>query len=130
MNRTTVILLCITTLAIYYILSKKPQIDIEKYEETISSLQLEIEESEKRNDSLRMRAFELEKSIAAYDVVIESYRNDILEIKKDAQDQLDAVDNFGDHELERFFAERYKRLYHSPSPQNNPIDSSNSSGGY
>ena len=110
MNRVSVILLCITTLAIYFIIAKKPELDIKKYEDQIKALQEEIVEKESENDSLQKQSLELEKAIAAYDVIIENFRNQIYDIQRDAQEKVDAVDNFGDDQLEQFFAERYKRL--------------------
>jgi septal ring factor EnvC (AmiA/AmiB activator) len=113
MNRVSVILLCITTLAIYFIIAKKPELDIKKYEDQIKALEQEIVEKESENDSLQKQSLELEKAIAAYDVIIENFRNQIYDIQRDAQEKVDAVDNFGDDELEQFFAERYKRLVKS-----------------
>lgn len=115
MNRISVILLCITALAIFLIIRQKPELDIKKYEEQILSLQIEISQLEGSNDSLRLQTVELEKSIAAYDVIIENFRNEIYDIQRDAQEKVDAVDNFGDDELEQFFADRYKRLYQNDS---------------
>ena len=110
MNRVSVILLCITTLAIYFIIAKKPELDIKKYEDQIAALEQEILSKEKENDSLQDKSIELEKAIAAYDVIIENFRNQIYDIKRDAQEKVDAVDNFGDDQLEQFFAERYKHI--------------------
>ena len=45
MNRASVILLCLTTLAIFYIIDEKPTIDIAKYELQINILQ---QKNEKR----------------------------------------------------------------------------------
>ena len=113
MNRVSVLLLCITTLAIYFIIAKKPELDIKRYEDQIAELEQKVLEREKENDSLQIKSLELEKAIAAYDVIIENFRNQIYDIKRDAQEKVDAVDNFGDDQLEQFFAERYKRLIES-----------------
>jgi septal ring factor EnvC (AmiA/AmiB activator) len=115
MNRVSVLLLCITTLAIYFIIAKKPELDIKRYEDQIAELEQEVLEREKENDSLQTKSLELEKAIAAYDVIIENFRNQIYDIQRDAQEKVDAVDNFGDDQLEQFFAERYKRLVKNDS---------------
>ena len=115
MNRVSVVLLCITTLAIYFIIAKKPELDIKRYEDQIAELEQEVLEREKENDSLQTKSLELEKAIAAYDVIIENFRNQIYDIQRDAQEKVDAVDNFGDDQLEQFFAERYKRLVKNDS---------------
>ena len=107
MNRGSVILLCITTLAIFFILKEKPKLDIKKYEDQINALQSEINELEGVNDSLQLQSVELEKTIARYDVVIDNLKDEVNVIQREAQIKIDAVDNFGDDQLESFFAERY-----------------------
>jgi predicted RNase H-like nuclease (RuvC/YqgF family) len=116
MNRVNVILLCLTTLAIFYIIDKKPEIDIKKYETQINILQQKITMLESVNDSLTLESKELEKEIAAYDVKIDNLNRNINVIKKETKAQLDAIDYFGDDMLEQFFAERYKdRLFENDS---------------
>ena len=112
MNRASVILLCLTTLAIFYIIDEKPTIDIAKYELQINILQQKIESLETVNDSLQVESKELEKAVAAYDVKIDNLNRNINVIKKETKQKLEAIDFFGDDMLEQFFAERYKgRLY-------------------
>ena len=108
MNRINVILLCLTALAIFYIIDKKPTIDIAKYETQINSLQQKITLLETVNDSLELESKELEKAVAAYDVKINNLNRDINVIKKETKQKLDAIDYFGDDMLEQFFAERYE----------------------
>jgi predicted RNase H-like nuclease (RuvC/YqgF family) len=109
-------LLCLTTLAIFYIIDKKPEIDIKKYETQINILQQKITMLESVNDSLTLESKELEKEIAAYDVKIDNLNRNINVIKKETKAQLDAIDYFGDDMLEQFFAERYKdRLFENDS---------------
>ena len=108
MNRINVILLCLTALAIFYIIDKKPEIDIAKYETQINILQQKIFFLETVNDSLELESKELEKAVAAYDVKINNLNRDINVIKKETKQKLDAIDYFGDDMLEQFFAERYE----------------------
>lgn len=108
MNRINVILLCLTALAIFYIIDKKPEIDIAKYETQINILQQKIFLLETVNDSLELESKELEKAVAAYDVKINNLNRDINVIKKETKQKLDAIDYFGDDMLEQFFAERYE----------------------
>ena len=108
MNRINVILLCLTALAIFYIIDKKPTIDIAKYETQINILQQKITLLETVNDSLELESKELEKAVAAYDVKINNLNRDINVIKKETKQKLDAIDYFGDDMLEQFFAERYE----------------------
>ena len=108
MNRVSVILLCLTTLAIFYILRQKPEIDIEKYETQINILQQQILMLENVNDSLQLESVELEKKVAAYDVMIDNLKGKINVIQEETKQKLDAIDFFGDDQLEQFFADRYK----------------------
>ena len=108
MNRVSVILLCLTTLAIFYILRQKPEIDIEKYETQINILQQQILMLESVNDSLQLESVELEKKAAAYDVMIDNLKGKINVIQEETKQKLDAIDFFGDDQLEQFFADRYK----------------------
>jgi hypothetical protein len=63
MNRASVILLCITTIVIFYIIDKKPTIDIAKYETQINILQQKITLLEPVNDSLELESKELDAMI-------------------------------------------------------------------
>ena len=92
MNRASVILLCITTIVVFYIIDKKPTIDIAKYETQINILQQQIILLETVNDSLELESKELEKAVAAFDVKINNLNRDINVIKKETKAQLDAID--------------------------------------
>ena len=56
---------------------------------------------------------ELEEKISSYDIAIKNLKGQINVIKRETKAKLDSVDRFGDDELERFFAERYRQLYDS-----------------
>lgn len=82
-------------------------IDVEKYETQINILQEEINLLSSKNDSLQLEAGSLKIRISEYDDKIKSLNSRIYVIKQETKDKVDAVDLFGDDELERFFAERY-----------------------
>jgi chromosome segregation ATPase len=107
MNRVNVILICLTALAIFYILQKQPQIDIEQYETQINILQQKITFLEGVNDSLVGESKELEIKLAAYDEKLKNLNREVNVIKRETKAKLDSIDKFGDDELERFFSERY-----------------------
>ena len=109
MNRVNVILLCVTTIVIFYIIDKKPTIDIAKYETQINILQQKITLLETVNDSLELESKKLEKAVAAYDVKINNLNRDINVIKKETDEKLNAVNDLTDDELERYFSERYRQ---------------------
>jgi len=107
MNRVNVILICITALAVFYILEKGPEIDLTKYETEINILQQKITFLEGVNDSLTVESKELEIKLAKYDEKLKNLNREVNVIKRETKAKLDSIDKFGDDELERFFSERY-----------------------
>jgi prophage DNA circulation protein len=104
-----------TALVIFFILKQEstPDVDISQYETEINLLQIQLNELQEVNDSLAEVEKELESKIASYDVTIKNLKGQINVIKRETKAKLDSVDRFGDDELERFFAERYRQLYDS-----------------
>jgi len=107
MNRVSVILLCLTTVAVFYILQKGPEIDIAHYETQINILQQQIQHLEGVNDSLEIESKELEIKLASYDEKLKNLNREVNVIKRETKAKLDSIDKFGDDELERFFSDRY-----------------------
>ena len=107
MNRVNVILICITALAVFYILQKGPEIDMRKYQTEINILQQQIKQLEGVNDSLVGESKELEIKLAAYDEKLKNLNREVNVIKRETKAKLDSIDKFGDDELERFFSDRY-----------------------
>ena len=107
MNRISVILLCITTLAIFFIINKKEDIDLSEYRDKIEELQQQVEELEQVNDSLELIEQELETKISSYDITIDNLNRE-LDVKIETEAKLNAVNNLDATELERFFTNRYR----------------------
>ena len=108
MNRASVILLCITTLVIFFMLKEKPKLDIQKYENQISLLQSAVDSLEVANDSLRIEEALLNQMIVEYDNTIEQLNNEIDVIQDETKKKLDSVDRYNKRQLQRFFSDRYK----------------------
>jgi peptidoglycan hydrolase CwlO-like protein len=108
MNRGSVILLCITTLAIFFILKEKPKLDIKKYEDQINALQSEINELGGVNDSLQVQAAVLSEKLVEYDNTIDELNREIDVIQDETKKKLDSVDRYNRDQLQKFFAERYR----------------------
>lgn len=108
MNRVSVILLCITTLVIFYILKEKPKLDIQKYENKINMLQSEINKLELANDTLLIEAAILNEKIVGYNNTIAKLNNQIDVIKNETKKKLDSVDRYNNDQLQKFFSSRYK----------------------
>ncbi len=115
MNRINTVIICIAAIAIFYILNKESDIDITQYETEINLLQIQLNELQEVNDSLQTVEKELEAKMASYDNTIRNLKGQINVIKKETKRKLDSVDQFGDDELEQFFAKRYKQLNDSIS---------------
>jgi len=115
LNRINTVIICVTALVIFFILKQEsiPDIDITKYETEINLLQIQLNELQEVNDSLVVLEKELEEKISSYDIAIKNLKGQINVIKRETKAKLDSVDRFGDDELERFFAERYRQLYDS-----------------
>ena len=114
MNRINTVIICIAAIAIFYILNKEPDVvDISQYETEINLMQIQLNELQEVNDSLQTVEKELEAKMASYDNTIRNLKGQINVIKRETKAKLDSVDKFGDDELERFFAERYRQLYDS-----------------
>jgi uncharacterized protein (DUF3084 family) len=108
LNRISVILLCITTLAIFFIINKKEDIDLSEYRDKIEELQQQVEELEQVNDSLELIEQELETKISGYDITINNLNRQLDVIKIETEAKLKAVNDLDATELEWFFTNRYR----------------------
>jgi chromosome segregation ATPase len=91
----------------------KIDVDVESYELKIQLLEQRIDSIKTQNTELKVEADSLNNRISEYDIKINKLNSRIYVIKKQTEQRLDAVDNFGDDELERFFAERYRQYQDS-----------------
>ena len=111
MNRISVLLLCLTSIAIFFILRQdNVKVDVDAYEAKIEALQLKVDSLNVQNSSLMKEADSLELKIGEFDTKIRNLNNSINVIKRQTNEKLQAVDSFGDDDLERFFAKRYNQL--------------------
>jgi len=78
-----------------------------EYNAKIEALEKKVDSLHQKNAVLELEADSLGSAIAEYDKKIKQLNTRIYVIKKQTQEQLDAVDLFGDDELEQFFAKRY-----------------------
>tara|TARA_R110000868_G_scaffold224868_1_gene477054 strand:+ start:728 stop:1105 length:378 start_codon:yes stop_codon:yes gene_type:complete len=82
-------------------------IDTSVFKSQIDSLQLRVDSVQLLNDSLKIQATNLNEEIASYDIKIKKLNTQIIVIQDETKIKLDAIDYFGDDELEQFFAKRY-----------------------
>lgn len=87
----------------------KIEVDVKSYELQIQLLEEKIDSIRTQNAELKIEADSLNAKIGEYDNKIDKLNTKIYVIKQETNKKLDAVDSFGDDELERFFAERYRQ---------------------
>lgn len=87
----------------------KIDVDVESYELKIQLLEQRIDSIQVENAELKLEADSLYIRISDYDNKINKLNSRIYVIKKQTEQKLNAVDSFGDDELERFFADRYRQ---------------------
>jgi len=80
-----------------------------EYNAKIEALEQKIDSLHQKNTALELEADSLHSAIAGYDKKIKQLNTRIYVIKKETKAQLDAVDLFGDDELEQFFSKRYRQ---------------------
>lgn len=85
------------------------EIDVESYQIEIQMLQNRVDSIQSQNQALKLQADSLHAEIAEYDTEIDNLNSKIYVIKQETNNKVDAVDRFGDDELERFFADRYNK---------------------
>ena len=111
MNRINTILICLTAVAIFFILKQqKEEFDISPYLDKIEALEKKVDSLHTQNYALQKEADSLELKMGEYDNKINNLNYTINVIKLETKAKLDSIDRFGDDELERFFAERYRQL--------------------
>tara|TARA_X000001316_G_C887877_1_gene10788 strand:+ start:49 stop:423 length:375 start_codon:yes stop_codon:yes gene_type:complete len=94
----------------YVIFDGDIDVDIESYQTEINILQQKIDSINVYNNELKLEADSLSSKLVEYDSRINKLNRTITVIKNETQQKIDSVDFFGDDELERFFAERYKDI--------------------
>ena len=108
MNRINVILICITALAIFFILKQEPEkLDLSPYLNKIEALERKVDSLHTKNLELEKEADSLEVKMGEYDKRIKYLKYNINVIKRETKAKIDSIDKFGDDELEKFFSERY-----------------------
>ena len=85
------------------------EVDTSEYDSKIDALEKKVDSLHQKNTFLEKEADSLEFAIEQSDKKIKQLNTRIYVIKKETKQQLDAVDLFGDDELEQFFAKRYRQ---------------------
>lgn len=102
-----VVIITLISIVYWVIITPAIKTNVAKYEDLILKLEQKVDSLHQRNDLLENAADSLELKLEESDQKIIKLNSRIYVIKRKTKEQLDAVDLFGDDELEQFFAKRY-----------------------
>lgn len=91
---------------------------VEEYNAKIEALEQKVDSLHGINDELTFKIDTLNTQIKGLDKEISLKNNRINNLKYEISTKVDAVDDFNDDELERFFTERYRELLDSIAKTN------------
>tara|TARA_R110002020_G_scaffold7948_1_gene32914 strand:- start:20056 stop:20412 length:357 start_codon:yes stop_codon:yes gene_type:complete len=104
------IILAVVIISLLYIVFFTGDEDYtQEYNAKIEALEQKVDSLHQKNTALEFEADSLEFAIKESDKKINKLNTRIYVIKKETKQQLNAVDLFGDDELEQFFAKRYRQ---------------------
>ena len=86
---------------------------VEEYNAKIKALEQKVDSLHNKNDELTFKIDTLNVQISKLDQELDLKDNRINNLRYEISTKVDAVDNFNDDELERFFTERYRQYLDS-----------------
>ena len=102
-----IVLFCI----IFWLLFSDEEEYVEDYNAKIIALEQKVDSLHHINDELTFKIDTLNGQITQLDQQINLKDNRINSLKYEISTKVDAVDNFNDDELEKFFTERYRQYF-------------------
>ena len=112
-----IVLICI----IVWLLYSDRERYVEEYNAKIEALESKVDSLHNINDDLTFKIDTLNVQIQNLDQEIYLKNNRINNLKYEISTKVDAVDDFNDDELERFFTERYRSIIDSIAKTNSKI---------
>ena len=112
-----IVLICI----IVWLLYSDRERYVEEYNAKIEALESKVDSLHNINDDLTFKIDTLNGQIQNLDQEIYLKNNRINNLKYEISTKVDAVDDFNDDELERFFTERYRSIFDSIAKTNSKI---------
>ncbi len=106
-NILNIILIVGIFILLFFMFGGEDENYISDYNSKIELLEEKVDSLHQKNTALKSKADSLGSAIAEYDIKIKKLNTRIYVIRKQTKEQLNAVDLFGDDELERFFSKRY-----------------------
>ena len=107
-NILNIILIVVITSLLYMVFFVEDEEYTQEYNVKIEALEQKVDSLHQKNTALELEADSLGIKLEESDKKIKQLNTRIYVIKKKTKEQLDAVDLFGDDELEQFFARRYR----------------------
>jgi len=104
-----IILIVVITSLLYMVFFVEDEDYTQEYNAKIEALEHKVDSLHQRNATLELEADSLGIKLTESDKKIKKLNTRIYVIKKKTKEQLNAVDLFGDDELEQFFAKRYRQ---------------------
>lgn len=108
-NILNIILIVVITSLLYMVFFVEDEEYTQEYNVKIEALEQKVDSLHQKNTALELEADSLGIKLEESDKKIKQLNTRIYVIKKKTKEQLDAVDLFGDDELEQFFAKRYRQ---------------------
>lgn len=109
LNLLVIIGACIIVFAFF----NKKEDYVEEYNAKIEALEQKVDSLHSINDELTFKIDTLNVQINKLDQELDLKDNRINNLRYEISTKVDAVDNFNDDELERFFTERYRQYLDS-----------------
>ena len=107
------LLVIIGACIIVFVFFNKKEDYVEEYNAKIEALEQKVDSLHSVNDELTFKIDTLNIQIGKLDQELDLKDNKINNLRYEISTKVDAVDNFNDDELERFFTERYRQYIDS-----------------
>ena len=113
LKRNLNLLVIIGACIIVFTFFNKKEDYVEEYNAKIKALEQKVDSLHSENDELTFKIDTLNIQIGKLDQELDLKDNRINNLRYEISTKVDAVDNFNDDELERFFTERYRQYLDS-----------------
>lgn len=109
LNLLVIVGACVLVLTFF----QKRENYVDEYNAKIKALEQKVDSLHHINDELTFKIDTLNVQITKLDQELDLKNNRINNLRYEISTKVDAVDNFNDDELERFFTERYRQYLDS-----------------
>ena len=118
LGRNLNLLVIVGACIIVFVFFQKREDYVQDYNSKIEALEQKVDSLHHINDELTFKIDTLNVEINKLDQELDLKDNRINNLRYEISTKVDAVDNFNDDELERFFTERYRQYLDSITKTN------------